>query len=118
MCICVCLSSRRRHTICALGTGVQTCALPIYQLAAVIVGGFKLQRYFKRYELLRHPVVLRFHRFFDEEVPACIIKFYRKNTFEIPGSFSFSSYGERRSEERRVGKECVSTCRYRWSQYH
>src|SRR3546814_3732652 len=23
-----------------------------------------------------------------------------------------------RSEERRVGKECVSTCRYRWSQYH
>src|SRR3546814_11916062 len=25
---------------------------------------------------------------------------------------------ERRSEERRVGKECVSTCRSRWSQYH
>src|SRR3546814_19475701 len=24
--------------------------------------------------------------------------------------------GERRSEERRVGKECVSTCRSRWSQ--
>src|SRR3546814_13495398 len=24
----------------------------------------------------------------------------------------------RRSEERRVGKECVSTCRTRWSQYH
>src|SRR3546814_7919508 len=24
----------------------------------------------------------------------------------------------RRSEERRVGKECVSTCRYRWSPYH
>src|SRR3546814_15611579 len=23
-----------------------------------------------------------------------------------------------RSEERRVGKECVSTCRYRWSPYH
>src|SRR3546814_19959340 len=23
-----------------------------------------------------------------------------------------------RSEERRVGKECVSTCRYSWSQYH
>src|SRR3546814_10962881 len=22
-----------------------------------------------------------------------------------------------RSEERRVGKECVSTCRYRWSRY-
>src|SRR3546814_2461973 len=23
-----------------------------------------------------------------------------------------------RTEERRVGKECVSTCRYRWSSYH
>src|SRR3546814_19992907 len=23
-----------------------------------------------------------------------------------------------RSEERRVGKECVSTCRSRWSRYH
>src|SRR3546814_12287095 len=23
-----------------------------------------------------------------------------------------------RSEERRVGKECVSTCRFRWSPYH
>src|SRR3546814_19544559 len=26
--------------------------------------------------------------------------------------------GIRRSEERRVGKECVSTCRSRWSPYH
>src|SRR3546814_14482281 len=26
--------------------------------------------------------------------------------------------GAGRSEERRVGKECVSTCRSRWSQYH
>src|SRR3546814_2843773 len=25
---------------------------------------------------------------------------------------------EWRPEERRVGKECVSTCRSRWSQYH
>src|SRR3546814_4623623 len=26
--------------------------------------------------------------------------------------------GDRRSEERRVGKECVSTCRSRWSPFH
>src|SRR3546814_14475867 len=26
-------------------------------------------------------------------------------------------HGPCRSEERRVGKECVSTCRYRWSPY-
>src|SRR3546814_4004271 len=28
------------------------------------------------------------------------------------------SAAQRRSEERRVGKECVSTCRSRWSPYH
>src|SRR3546814_8994471 len=28
--LCFCFSSRRRHTRCALVTGVQTCALPIY----------------------------------------------------------------------------------------
>src|SRR3546814_12758563 len=28
------------------------------------------------------------------------------------------SAGAFRSEERRVGKECVSTCRSRWSPYH
>src|SRR3546814_13820280 len=30
----------------------------------------------------------------------------------------FSSVAPIRSEERRVGKECVSTCRSRWSPYH
>src|SRR3546814_3723358 len=29
--VCFFFSSRRRHTRCALVTGVQTCALPIYQ---------------------------------------------------------------------------------------
>src|SRR3546814_14275928 len=31
--------------------------------------------------------------------------------------FSHGQAGER-SEERRVGKECASTCRARWSPYH
>src|SRR3546814_13909817 len=30
----------------------------------------------------------------------------------------WASGGTLRSEERRVGKECVSTCRSRWSPYH
>src|SRR3546814_5360420 len=30
----------------------------------------------------------------------------------------FSTNHKDRSEERRVGKECVSTCRSRWSPYH
>src|SRR3546814_20237139 len=34
--------------------------------------------------------------------------------------YGYGFGGERthRSEERRVGKECVSTCRSRWSPYH
>src|SRR3546814_2359300 len=34
MCVCFFFSSRRRHTRCALVTGVQTCALPICLSAA------------------------------------------------------------------------------------
>src|SRR3546814_16617727 len=33
----------------------------------------------------------------------------------LPASYV---YRRTRSEERRVGKECVSTCRSRWSPYH
>src|SRR3546814_84943 len=32
--------------------------------------------------------------------------------------FLIFNRGQQRSEERRVGKECVSTCRSRWSPYH
>src|SRR3546814_5792516 len=32
--------------------------------------------------------------------------------------FSLVQAYDTRSEERRVGKECVSTCRSRWSPYH
>src|SRR3546814_12268940 len=30
----------------------------------------------------------------------------------------FAALGAARSEERRVGKECVGTCRYWWSAFH
>src|SRR3546814_13796508 len=33
-------------------------------------------------------------------------------------SFNAPAHRDDRSEERRVGKECVSTCRARWSRYH
>src|SRR3546814_19906276 len=33
-------------------------------------------------------------------------------------SMPMASVSAERSEERRVGKECVSTCRSRWSPYH
>src|SRR3546814_15070865 len=36
----------------------------------------------------------------------------------VPFTDSIQKIDKRRSEERRVGKECVSTCRSRWSPYH
>src|SRR3546814_18773651 len=33
-------------------------------------------------------------------------------------SSTITSFGSRRSEERRVGNECVSTCSSGWSPYH
>src|SRR3546814_5307555 len=37
---------------------------------------------------------------------------------EVPGELAVLADHAIRSEERRVGKECVSTCRSRWSPYH
>src|SRR3546814_433185 len=38
---------------------------------------------------------------------------------QVAGGFAFIALCQApRSEERRVGKECVSTCRFRWSPYH
>src|SRR3546814_18111199 len=37
----------------------------------------------------------------------------------VPGNFRLmEAVHTRRSAERRVGKECVSTCSFRWSPYH
>src|SRR3546814_11333886 len=36
----------------------------------------------------------------------------------LPEDVGFQKLGQGRSEERRVGKECVSTCRSRWSPSH
>src|SRR3546814_883513 len=43
------------------------------------------------------------------------ISWYTKG---LTGSANFRHQMNQRSEERRVGKECVSTCRSRWSPYH
>src|SRR3546814_16616347 len=36
----------------------------------------------------------------------------------VPGKVDGYRFMTFRSEERRVGKECVSTCRFRWLPYH
>src|SRR3546814_14782705 len=85
-------SSRRRHTRCALVTGVQTCALPIYQAEDIdIAAGIGSRR-------------------FDGSVREEAAKGFER--LEALKQF------QNRSEERRVGKECVSTCSSRWSTYH
>src|SRR3546814_20085154 len=46
--------------------------------------------------------------------PAMIVIAWRAGSVAILPTVKAKS----RSEERRVGKECVSTCRSRWSPYH
>src|SRR3546814_7793687 len=91
-------SSRRRHTRCALVTGVQTCALPILPGALACTLAFE--------------ATARVHA----SAPGSLTS---------PGPAPEAQAKPRpkhshkeRSEERRVGKECVSTCRSRWSPYH
>src|SRR3546814_12342920 len=42
----------------------------------------------------------------------------RAYVLRVEGQVQVAGRNEARSEERRVGKECVSTCRSRWSPYH
>src|SRR3546814_499514 len=51
---------------------------------------------------------------FREGIPALDSPFYNL----APGWFQLQLVGIARSEERRVGTECVSTCRSRWSPIH
>src|SRR3546814_10978996 len=51
----------------------------------------------------------------------CISTSRKRPTLERQGLQPAGALGpgnQCRSEERRVGKECVSTCRSRWSPYH
>src|SRR3546814_6211437 len=89
-------SSRRRHTRCALVTGVQTCALPISAIpatAALALAGRGIA--VSGIETLEMTAL-------DQEQLSQLVE---------------ASPFAARSEERRVGKECVSTCRSRWSPY-
>src|SRR3546814_19116334 len=86
--------SRTRNTRCALVTGVQTCALPIFRRAPLVPQGREIEKPARR----RH------------DQPGLLLPRRSGLPFIISAG--------RRSEERRVGKECVSTCRSRWSPYH
>src|SRR3546814_9789370 len=100
-------SSRRRHTRCALVTGVQTCALPISMARMDDLVAFA-QLHNLKIGTIRDLIAYR--RRYDHLVE-CVA--------ELPFKSEFGGdWVAKRSEERRVGKECVSTCRSRWSPYH
>src|SRR3546814_10342697 len=105
-------SSRRRHTICALVTGVQTCALPIFrsprwrakypgEADMDDIGAATVRRI--TWRLMPLLCLLYLVAYIDRQNVA-----YAK----------LQMVGDLRSEERRVGKESVSTCRSRWSPDH
>src|SRR3546814_1141363 len=95
--VCCFFSSRRRHTRCALVTGVQTGALPIYSAIQRIVG---VQNCRGLAALFADPRA--------ELTEKAALGFVGILLSPVAG------IDPRRSEERRVGKECVSTCRSRW----
>src|SRR3546814_16176376 len=96
-------SSRRRHTRCALVTGVQTCALPILSdpLLNAVAPGVPMR-----------PLSADAGQMLDARV---VQLEERLNRITVEAQ---AASGNARSEERRVGKECVSTCRSRCSPYH
>src|SRR3546814_3459187 len=110
MLLCFFVSSRRRHTRCALVTGVQTCALPIYdggaaRLWALAGMGILVRSEWDVADLLRQGRLVELlpgWRLPDADIVALV------------ASRTARSARTERSEERRVGKEWVSTCRSRW----
>src|SRR3546814_1792505 len=101
-------SSRRRHTRFALVTGVQTCALPI-SIAVVPTILRRGATWFASFGRGKNEGTKLFQISGHVEKP-CVVE----ECMSIP----FRELIERhRSEYRRVGKECVSRCRSRWSPY-
>src|SRR3546814_8139610 len=106
-------SSRRRHTRCALVTGVQTCALPIFKVStAVIYASYTTANG----SLADHIVVCACACYAIMISFSCLAwtPLARRLCFTACTSLRACT----RSEERRVGKECVRTCRSRWSPFH
>src|SRR3546814_16611036 len=120
-------SSRRRHTICALVTGVQTCALPIFlspilpqgvgqsligltgfgrllgpreRLDEALVGADAIDMGIDA-QLVVQPLVIK---------PRSAAHGDRHAAQRVPPALA-------RSEARRVGTECVREWRSRWSLY-
>src|SRR3546814_15305899 len=112
-------SSRRRHTRCALVTGVQTCALPILgPVEDLVLGelavGDRAERRARQVQVMRR-------RQSEVIVGDAVLRLlalgqcFLGRVVQVPGGIAPGTEVVLvdRSEERRVGNECVSTCRSR-----
>src|SRR3546814_16577399 len=112
-------SSRRRHTSCALVTGVQTCALPISTGANQMTQTFPATSATATptpSAIIAQPEVILMLDI--ETLAASSERAVVSQAALIGYDLETDEMIPFRSEERRVGKECVSTCRSRWSPYH
>src|SRR3546814_13557055 len=98
--LCFFFSSRRRHTRCALVTGVQTCALPIYD----VVGDHVCHRHDGISQDGQDGRGNGQER--GADLGEGILHRGRENALLV-------GHAVASSEERRVGEECVSKCRAR-----
>src|SRR3546814_17567488 len=106
-------SSRRRHTRCALVTGVQTCALPISALPPTT--GYL----FSVVSNVNTPLSAQ-HRNVASKLPLChaaLIQSVQLGREPPAGEVSPLAF-QKGSEERRVRKGGVRTGRSRWSPNH
>src|SRR3546814_18632292 len=121
-------SSRRRHTRCALVTGVQTCALPICNRVGWSVaergadrGGRNLSPALGRRGAVHRLARIEWCRTQESNLLPSAYKAaarpVRRSALRR-AALAARARGDRRSEERRVGKECASPCRSRWSAFY
>src|SRR3546814_13728396 len=111
MCFVFFFSSRRRHTRCALVTGVQTCALPISGTHC------SPDEPFIKEAISRERADLPLGKIEYADLRQGRGHLQIALLGEQPHHMVTPAVGPRliaRSEERRVGRECVSTCRSGW----
>src|SRR3546814_18564367 len=118
--------------MCALVTGVQTCALPIYigevndrlqeirysSRTRMVTEQMRARRKMQR---MLQAVLDKVPAEIREQDPTCqraaqSASSKRCNIIHL--IYRHKPYEQHRSEERRVGKEWVSTWKYRWSPEH
>src|SRR3546814_8639860 len=110
-------SGRRLHTRCALVTGVQTCALPISANRVRHIDTAVLRRFTVIHEFVELPRSVK-RRMAQKYLGGQAITDAQLDLIaELPELVPAQLENAARSEERRVGKACVSTCRSRWAPF-